>query len=503
MTGLRFNRRHLLRTSAAAGATLAAGGMLGSRPAQARDKKLVYWHIPTFTPMADEAARQFFDEFCKQAGLKESEVSFIVVPNSELVPRLSAALEAGSPPDVVRLYKSYVQLYRAQGQLLDVTDVVEKMKKAKGGLFDSSLSAIAYDGHYWGVPFAINPWPMHARVDLLEKAKLDYPKTWDEFVETCLKLQQPPFYGFGMDVGLTNDASDNIMEVCWGFGGRTTDEKGMADFDNEGNVKGFAFINEMYNVKKIIPRGSVGNGETAYNNKLYQSKQVAFIINPSSVYAYLSDKDPDLMEKTGLFGVPAGPVAQRNLVDTWSLGLFKQSPNPELSRGLAEYFMQPGPLQPGHHQQQWPLRAGLSRPLQRHLVDLAAAVQGVHRHRQDRRAGELHGPALGRLGRGAGDQHDPRGAAARAGRRRRSGHRRGRRAQEDQGGLRAPHEGLTRRPGPAAAPVPAFSSPSRAGDLTLAASSTEPRRPRRPPRSRRARRRGRAWRRSSQARRRH
>ncbi len=341
MTGPRFNRRHLLRTSAAAGATLAAGGMLGSRPAQARDKKLVYWHIPTFTPMADEAARQFFDEFCKQAGLKESEVSFIVVPNSELVPRLSAALEAGSPPDVVRLYKSYVQLYRAQGQLLDVTDVVEKMKKAKGGLFDSSLSAIAYEDRYWGVPFAINPWPMHARVDLLEKAKLDYPKTWDEFVETCLKLQQPPFYGFGMDVGLTNDASDNIMEVCWGFGGRTTDEKGMADFDNEGNVKGFAFINEMYNVKKIIPRGSVGNGETAYNNKLYQSKQVAFIINPSSVYAYLSDKDPDLMEKTGLFGVPAGPVAQRNLVDTWSLGLFKQSPNPELSRGLAEYFMQP------------------------------------------------------------------------------------------------------------------------------------------------------------------
>ncbi len=341
MTGLRFNRRHLLRTSAAAGATLAAGGMLGSRPAQARDKKLVYWHIPTFTPMADEAARQFFDEFCKQAGLKESEVSFIVVPNSELVPRLSAALEAGSPPDVVRLYESYVQLYRAQGQLLDVTDVVEKMKKAKGGLFDSSLSAIAYDGHYWGVPFAINPWPMHARVDLLEKAKLDYPKTWDEFVETCLKLQQPPFYGFGMDLGLTADASDNIMEVCWGFGGRTTDEKGMADFDNEGNVKGFAFINEMYNVKKIIPRGSVGNGETAYNNKLYQSKQVAFIINPSSVYAYLSDKDPDLMEKTGLFGVPAGPVAQRNLVDTWSLGLFKQAPNPELSRGLAEYFMDP------------------------------------------------------------------------------------------------------------------------------------------------------------------
>jgi multiple sugar transport system substrate-binding protein len=85
----------------------------------------------------------------------------------------------------------------------------------------------------------------------------------------------------------------------------------------------------------------IGNGDTAWNNKAYQSGQVAFIQNPTSVYAYLSGEDPELMAKTGLFGVPEGPAGAVNQIDTWSLGLFTQSPYPELAKGLAEYMMNP------------------------------------------------------------------------------------------------------------------------------------------------------------------
>jgi ABC-type glycerol-3-phosphate transport system substrate-binding protein len=68
---------------------------------------------------------------------------------------------------------------------------------------------------------------------------------------------------------------------------------------------------------------------------------VAFITNPAGVYAYLSSEDPELMKKTGLFGVPAGPAGAVNRIDTFSLGLFKQAPYPDLAKGLAEYFMEP------------------------------------------------------------------------------------------------------------------------------------------------------------------
>jgi ABC-type glycerol-3-phosphate transport system substrate-binding protein len=336
-----FSRREALKTGAAA-STFAGITILASRKTlAARQQKLIYWHLPAFTPLADDAVRDQFEEFRKMAGLSEREAAFVPTANQDLIPRLSTALETNTPPDVVRLYESHVQLYRSQGHMMDVSDLISKMQGEEGGIFESSLTALCYDGKYWGVPFAINPWPMHVRMDLLEEHGLGYPKTWDEFVETCLKIQKPPFYGFGMDLGLTADATDNIMQICWCFGGKTFNADGTPAFDNEGNVAGFTFINEMYNKHRIIPRGVIGNGDTAWNNKAYQAGQVAFVNNPSSIYAYLSGEDPELMAKTGLFGVPAGPAGAVNQIDTWSLGLFNQSPYPDLAKGFAQYVMQP------------------------------------------------------------------------------------------------------------------------------------------------------------------
>jgi multiple sugar transport system substrate-binding protein len=311
----RIRRRELLQgaaVSAFAGVTV----LPSKKTLATRDQKLVYWHLPTFTPEADDAVQAQFEEFRKMAGLKDHEAAFVPTPSAELMARLSAAIEAGTTPDLVRLSESEVQLYRAQGHLIDVTDAIQTLQGLGGGLFPSCLRPVAHEGRYWGIPFAIDPWPMHARLDVLEAHGLGYPRTWDAFVETCLTIQKPPFYGFGMDLGLTRDATFNIMQVCCCFGGCTYDPAGNVAFDEAGNVKGFAFINEMYNERKIIPKGVTGNTDVAWNNRAYQSGQVAFINNQTSVYSYLSTDDPDLMSNTGLFGVPTGPAGTFNQIQT-------------------------------------------------------------------------------------------------------------------------------------------------------------------------------------------
>jgi multiple sugar transport system substrate-binding protein len=335
-----MQRRELLRgaaVSAFAGVTILAS----KKTLATREQKLIYWHLPTFTPAGDDVVQAQFEEFRTMAGLEDHEAAFVPTPSIDLIPRLSAAIQAGAPPDLVRLYESDVQMCRAEGHMMDVTDLVEKMRGHQGGLFDPCLRALRHEERYWGVPFAIDPWPMHARLDVLEKHGLDYPRTWDAFVETCRKIENPPFYGFGMDLGRTDNAADNIMQLCWCFGGRIYDVDGNPAFDNEGNVRGFAFIDEMYNKHGIIPKAALGNRDDAWNNKAYQSGQVAFIANPTSVYAYLSTENPELMAKTGLFALPAGPAGSANQIDTWSLALLEQSPYPELAKGLAEYFMAP------------------------------------------------------------------------------------------------------------------------------------------------------------------
>ena len=75
------------------------------------------------------------------------------------------------------------------------------------------------------------------------------------------------------------------------------------------------FLNMMYKDAKIIPKGTTG-WDDGGNNKAYQSKQVAFINNPTSVFSYLSINDTDLMNKTGLSPWPAGPAGAYSLIDT-------------------------------------------------------------------------------------------------------------------------------------------------------------------------------------------
>lgn len=152
----KFTRRQVLKTGAAASVALAAP-MIPSTAWAARDQKLVYWHLPTFTEVADEIIRENFEEFRKSAGLSDSEVAFVKVSGRDFLPQINAGLETGNLPDVVFLNESLIQLYRSQGRMLNVSDIVEEMKGFDGGIFEYSLAAVTHGGEAWGVPYAINP----------------------------------------------------------------------------------------------------------------------------------------------------------------------------------------------------------------------------------------------------------------------------------------------------------------------------------------------------------
>jgi len=50
------------------------------------------------------------------------------------------------------------------------------------------------------------------------------------------------------------------------------------------NVAGGQVIEAMFKTHKIIPQGAI-SWDNSGNNKAYQAKQAAFVMNPSSIYA--------------------------------------------------------------------------------------------------------------------------------------------------------------------------------------------------------------------------
>ena len=80
------------------------------------------------------------------------------------------------------------------------------------------------------MPQSISPSPLVTRLDILEAAKVDPPKTWDEFIEVCKKLQKPSSFWLGMCLGLHTDTEGNVMDVVWPYGGKLVeaDDKTVA-----------------------------------------------------------------------------------------------------------------------------------------------------------------------------------------------------------------------------------------------------------------------------------
>jgi multiple sugar transport system substrate-binding protein len=180
------------------------------------------------------------------------------------------------------------------------------------------------------------------RLDVLEAAKVEPPKTWQEFVEVCLKLQKPPrLTGYGLCLGLHSDTDNNVMHMIWGHGGQLieADNKTVV-LHSKGTIAAVQLIADMYHKHKIIPKGAIAWDNTG-NNKAYQSRQVIFVLNPTSIFAHLADSDKELYDTTGLLPIPAGPAGAFAGLTTSAYGLFRHNPYPEIAKGLAEYWTAP------------------------------------------------------------------------------------------------------------------------------------------------------------------
>jgi len=338
-----LTRRDVLqRAGTATALATTASWWLVRRAHAARQNKLVVWNPAALAPQVDKIMQEQCYAYAKQAGIKENEIEYSIIGVGQLLPKLVASLEAGNPPDITRVTGGYVHLYRSQGHLLEVTDVVDKMQKVQGGLVPATLPNVMHQGKAYGVPQSVSPWALITRLDLLEAAKVDPPKTWDEFIEVCKKLQKPPrLTGYGMCLGLQNDTDNNMMNTIFCYGGQLVeaDNKTVA-LHSKGTVAAVQLVADMFHKHKIIQKGAIAWDNTG-NNKAYQSRQVLFVLNPTSIYAYLAESDKELYNTTGLLPIPAGPAGSIAELSTAEWVLFKHNPYPEVAKGLANYWMAP------------------------------------------------------------------------------------------------------------------------------------------------------------------
>jgi multiple sugar transport system substrate-binding protein len=339
MSQRNYSRRQFTKLAAVTGLS---APFLSLRRAYARDAKLVFWLQPNFNKVADDLLEEQTMEYARSKGLSESDVRIEKVPGGEVAKRMAAALEVGAPPDVTRVNETDMTKWGSDGHLLDLSALVNEMKAQEGGINEGALPLATFDGGILGAPMGIAANAAHVRADKFREAGYDgLPPTWEEFIEVSRKVTQPPFYAYGMALGLVpSDSLGDVMSVVSAYGGSLVDAQNRPALESDGTVEAFKLINAMYNEHKIIPRGAL-SWDNSGNNKAFQSGQIAYALNPTSIYSSLITDQSPFLKDTLLDRPPGGPAGRFSTASTDFYGVFKASPDPELATGLVQHFLKP------------------------------------------------------------------------------------------------------------------------------------------------------------------
>ena len=110
-----------------------------------------------------------------------------MINQNETVQRVSAAVEAGTMPDVLDVSLDLLSTLSAQDVFMPLDDLYASIGAAQGGWFpsvDSASDTTAIAGGRTGIPFGVSGNLILRRTDLLEPAGFtEAPATWDELVD--------------------------------------------------------------------------------------------------------------------------------------------------------------------------------------------------------------------------------------------------------------------------------------------------------------------------------
>src|ERR687887_140763 len=122
----RVDRRDVLKFAGGSAAAAKLGGLAailasGRAPAYAQTATVHWLRWNDFVPASDQLLRQtLLPEAEKALGIK---INFETVNGNDLQPRITAAIQSGSGPDLIMLFNNHPHLYAES--VVDLADVAE------------------------------------------------------------------------------------------------------------------------------------------------------------------------------------------------------------------------------------------------------------------------------------------------------------------------------------------------------------------------------------------
>lgn len=261
--------------------------------------------------------------------------------------KLTAAIAAGSPPDVVNLNGPFIMEVASRGILMPLDDMIKSSKLDLGRFYGYTIKQMTFQGHVWGLPAGMDDRILYYNKDLFQKAGLDPnkpPKTWDELLDYSKKLTIMDGGNFKQIGFIPNFGNSWFYLYAIQNNGKFLDDPGKKVLLNSPeNVQALEFMVKGYDLlggaQKI---NAYSSSFQSGANDPFISGKLAMVINGNWALTDIMRFAPNLN-----FGVAMPPTPTGDNFKTWSggwaWGVPKGAKNPKEAFEVTKWLVTEGP----------------------------------------------------------------------------------------------------------------------------------------------------------------
>lgn len=303
--------------------------------------QMTFWMNYNFEEQVNDLVREQVQTWADENNV---DIEILIAEDTDLVAKWSAGLEAPETlPDVSVVFAQWFPRLYDAGLLLDVSEPFAELDAMAGGFFPAAAESVTVDGQQYAVPYIGSVTPAYWRTDKLEEAGLsEPPATYDELLEFCKAVNvEGEFWCYGLGFGGFSDNEVQLRNIIWSFGGTVIGEDGQTvTLNSPETLAALNWIKEMADAGSFPPDAIVG--DDASNNKWYQTRMVATVVNTGSILSWVRQNDEDLLNNTMLTPSPGGPAGIHAAGGFGAvLGAFNTTEHPELAKSLIAWFSHP------------------------------------------------------------------------------------------------------------------------------------------------------------------
>lgn len=312
------NRRTLLQATLFGSAIAATGGRDGAlaagRPASRSARRTTYQAggsisvlVPGFGAIGDGFMRQQAEEFESTTG---THVDIQFLPFEKAMDR-QTTLVAAKSGEVDVFGTHYAQIGKFGNGMVPLNDLAAQDGIKAEDYVQNAFDYLSVNGKLLAIPFTFDLRTLFYRTDLFEAAGIENPPTtWEEFIATAQKVNNPPdVYGF-MEVGKGDPVLREYSDRLWENGGDFLEkglEPSMPAWNKPEGVEALQFMHDLIWKYEVSPPGTPSYGWEE-NAQLFAAGQAAM----SKQWDPSAMEDPQQSTIIGKYAVAALPRNKTN-----------------------------------------------------------------------------------------------------------------------------------------------------------------------------------------------